>query len=60
MAKFIKSIEVTAGSELEAAEKLVYLHTLVKNLNRESLMILSEKSSKAGIDKKIKDYKALM
>lgn len=60
MAKFEKTINVNANSILEASTIGVYLQTLAKNLSTEALAILAEKSSKPGIESKLKSFKNLI
>jgi hypothetical protein len=60
MAKFNKEVVITANSEMEATTRRVYLQTLEKNLDTETLRILSEKCSAPGIGEKVKAFQHMI
>lgn len=62
MSKLTKnvSVNITAENEKQLAEVEKCLQILAQNLNRNSLVILANKSGKAGINEKIMQYKNII
>ena len=54
------SIKITATTDKHLEEKEKCLQMLAQNLDRDSMVILANKSSKAGINEKIKQYQHFM
>lgn len=54
------NLKLEAKNETEGVEKEKALRLLAKNLNRDSLIILANKSQKAGINEKIKQYQNII
>ncbi|HPM32286.1 MAG TPA: hypothetical protein PLJ60_18275 [Chryseolinea sp.] len=54
------TIKLNSTTDKERSDKEQALQILARNLNRDSLVILANKSSKVGVNQKIKSYQHLI